>query len=346
MFQFVLKKYVAYFVALLILTSSLSSISADQGLDGEINGDNYQNLYSKFQNSLFYDLGISEFVNTPSSSVYNAIDQAFGMITFIQLYDVFQNQEFLDRAKSLADVVYTNFQDPRFELISNYYDSSQKILSNNRFAIDNFLIAWALDDLVSRVNQTDLLLVRDYTTRAESIANKLENFVNEDFFVESYRVDNPILSSKFNAYNNLMLSYIILESGSELFEPFADQAIKIFNFINSNLRSDDGGVYSLYSNGFRDDIITLRNTALYANVGFELYSISQNTTYLDEAKQSLEFIKENFADLGVTRGYFETLSGGKLVQLSKSLFSHSLLLLAFLKSANLGDFDSKLDLRS
>ncbi|MCE7736939.1 MAG: hypothetical protein GPJ54_18790 [Candidatus Heimdallarchaeota archaeon] len=346
MYQFVLKKSLTMILALLILTSSTSSVIGDQVLDNEINGDNYENLYSQFHNNLFYELGVGEYVNSPSTRVYNAIDQALGMITFVQLYDVFQNQAFLDRAKSLADVVYTNFQDPRFELISNYYDSSQKILGNYRFAIDNFLIAWALDDLVSRVNQTDLLLVRDYTTRAESIANELENFVNEDFFIESYRVDNPILSSKFNAYNNLMLSFIVLESESELFQPFKDQVADIFNFINSNLSSDDGGIYSLYSNGFHDDIITLRNTALFALVGFELYSITQDTNYLNMARRSLNFIKDNFADLGVTRGYFETMAGGKLVQLSKSLFSHSLLLLAFLKSANLGDFDSKLDLRS
>ena len=41
-----------------------------------------------------------------------------------------------------------------------------------------------------------------------------------DFFIESYRVDNPVLSPKFNVYVNLMLTYIILESDSELFEPF------------------------------------------------------------------------------------------------------------------------------
>lgn len=334
-------------IIILLLHPNLNPTLADEHLfDNQIRGDNYLNLYSGIDNSLLTTFGISEFVGKSGDSTLNALDQAFGIITFLQLYDIFGDTEFLDRAKLLADIIYTNFQDPRFQLIANYYDSDTKIVSNYRNAIDNFLIAWAFDDLVDRVDQTDSVLVRDLKTRAESIAFNLENFLNGDFFVESFRVDNPALSAKFNVYVNLMLSFIILESASDLFNPYSDTVIKIFDLINSSITSPEGGVYSLYIDGYRDDIITLRNTALFSTLGYQLFSKTNNTAYKQTAEKSLDFIRLNFADLGVTRGYFETLEAGKLVQLSKSLFSHSLLLLTFLKSATLGNLNSQLDLRS
>jgi hypothetical protein len=143
-----------------------------------------------------------------------------------------------------------------------------------------------------------------------------------------------------------LASYIITQSGSKIFEELNYIPELVFDFINENVSSSLGGIYSIYFKGFHDDIITLRNTALFSNLAINLYQEKGEQKYLDAAIKSMKFIQTYFTDVGIAGGYIEALRENEPVQISKSLFSHAFVMLAWIKMVNLNQDFAKIELLS
>ncbi len=327
---------IIFIVLLLTATNSSGYSIADGKLDRVVQGDNYNSIFSNIFYYIIDDLGVRQNVGTHNENIYTGFDQGLALITLMKLYDVFDDRQFLNLAEKLSHFIGTNLYDLRYNLVATYYDVEKTFISNYRNAVDNILIAWGLNLLSSRIDKNDSLNVDLQKDRYEKIKNYLNLFISSDKLIYSFRVDAPTQPIVFNAFNNLITAFILSQSDVAIFSEIDPIIIKIFDFVDQNMTNEEGGVYSLFFKGYHDSIVTLRNTALYANLALNLYSKTEEKKYLTISNQSLNYIQRYFSDIGITRGYIEALENGLPKQQSKSLFSHALVLLGWLKLVNSG----------
>lgn len=325
-----------------LMVSTLSTSAAVEELDETEVGDRYSSLFIEFFSDAFDGIGIKSTINS-NEDTFTGLDQGLALVTLIQLFDVYNDTTFLFYAQNVADYIFTLLLDPRYDLIANYYSEDSGTLSNYRNVVDNFLISWGLHALADRIPESQALLKNDYQNRAEKVSENLGLVVSDDQFIEKLRIDAPTSPLQFKTYHNLMTAFIILESDNTEITEYTEKAKEIYDFITDNLVGANGEVFTLYYNGFVDDLTILKNQALYINVGLQLAEI-YGENYQTNVMDTVDYVRTNFADLGITRGYFDALRDGGVIQESKSLSSHALLLIAFLKLADTQDIQAELDI--
>jgi hypothetical protein len=334
-------KYYSLLLIILFLGALYAQAEVNE-LDKTEKSSRYTLLFSEFFKNAFSGLGIKSSFSQ-NERIFTGFDQGLALVTLIKLYDIYGDPKFLDYAVLVSDFVFTMLHDPRFALIGSFYDESRLFLSNYRNVVDNLFLTWGLNSLADRIPNEQQLLKKDFSDRANKIANQLDMFVDTDQFIESVRIDSPSGVLQFKTYHNLLSSFIILESENDQLSTYIPKVQEIFDFVTENLRGENGEIYTLFYSGFVDNLVLLKNMALYINVGLQLAEILNDDNYLNIIQPTIEYIRNNFADLGVTRGYFEAIKDGSVIQEAKSLFSHALLLISFLKLSNIGDETAYLD---
>ncbi len=263
------------------------------------------------------------------------VNQGLALITLMKLYDVYQDSYFIKKAIAISEYLSTYMIDLRYGLVSSFYDDDSEFISNYRNFADNLLITWGLDRLIEVMQKSGdytELAINFQQKRRDYIFRDLDTFVLENQFIGSYRVDDFQSSPIFNVYDNLMAAFIITQTDN--FDYMLPVLYKMYDFIKANVSSEKGGIYTIFNKGYHDNLITLKNTALFINVALKLYQLTDNETYLNDAKKSMDYL-DYFTDIAKTGGYVEALIDDKPIQQSKSLFSHAILLLAFTNLANL-----------
>ncbi len=279
------KKYSIFIILLLIGTIPVSASTIDTNT---FYGKNYLNIFSEFYDTVSSNDFIISYTN--KSDYFTSINQGLAMVTLLRLYDLFDSDVFLQRALALSDIIGTYFIDLRYDLVASYYNVETDVISNYRNLIDNLFVAWGLKQLDNALNNSYLIEKQAQSDRIAYISRSLNTFDYGSQFLDSYRVD--LGSSKpvfFRTYSNLMAAYIIsLEK--DLFSGLYNTVFDVYNFIKANLTSSKGGVYTLYKGGFHDNIITTKNTALFISLAMNLYDITGDIQYFEDAKKSMSYI--------------------------------------------------------
>ncbi len=339
------KKLKIIFVILqVILLANIQPAIAeeDDSFDQLVRGDNYESSFSRVMDNFGTSSNlIKDYYQR--EGIYSAINQGFTIVNLMRYYDMYNTNEFLQDALSISDNIGTYFIDLRYNLAASYYRSDINLMSNYRYFTDNLLISWGLQELSESLDSTALLDISAQEDRLEFIDTDLPLFDNETNFREFLRIDLDTLpSTTFKTFPNLFASYIILMSGKNPnFHPTIKYA---YDFIKENMTNPEGGVFTLHNNGLTDTIVTLSNTILFVNVGLQLYKLTGDPSYRIDAEKSLNYIQTYAKDVSITKGYVEALEDNVPLQQSKSLFSHALVILAFLEFASLGVEDVKIDL--
>ncbi|MCY3414777.1 MAG: AGE family epimerase/isomerase [Candidatus Heimdallarchaeota archaeon] len=346
-----MRKWV-FFVFLLLVIPHPASM--EETYDISVHGTNYDEFYSPILGSIQRSSGGIATLWGSSNDLYLGINQGMALVTFIKLFDLYQEQKFIDAALKISDFVPSYLVDQRYGLVSSYYDAGEDQMSIYRNFADNLLMIWGLKELANRLNYSDSIEfntnlgetrnteVLEQVNRITYLEKDLDSFVLTDRFIGSYRIDNPSVPSMFNTFDNLFASYLITQTDE--FSSILPTVENVFSFVKDNVRTSKGGVLSIYKSGYTDKTVSLRNTALFAILGLNLYQLTGTQSYLDTAIATMDYINTYFIDIGLTGGYLEALEDEKPIQQSKSLFSHAILLQVLVKLANLGNKDAKTQL--
>lgn len=319
----------------MINTSAESSVKT---VEGESKASYFQDIFTlAMKNS-----GIkSSLAGSSGDKIFKGIDQALAMLSAVNLYDIYGTIDYLNKALAISDFASTFLTDPSEILVASFYEDSNDFVSNLRNMEDNLMLMWGFTELSKRLNDT--LLIQKQDNRAEFLAKDIHNFIDGDLFLPTFRVDNILSSNIFNAYHNLFSAYIITEDPVR-FASLLPNAINVFEFVKANMTSENGGIHTIYTMGFHDTIVSLKNTAIYSLLGLKLFEITGSQQYFDDATVAIDYILTYCLDIGLTGGYFELFVDDKPIQKSKSLSSHAFLLLAFQKLVALGNESARIDL--
>ncbi|MCE7735206.1 MAG: hypothetical protein GPJ54_10035 [Candidatus Heimdallarchaeota archaeon] len=338
-----MKKSISFLIVFLIVSSSMINTSAEPYMKN-VEGDSKTRYFEDIFTLAMQNNGIkASLKGTSGNDIFKGIDQALAMLSAVNLYDIYGTIDYLNKALAISDFASTFLTDPSEILVASFYEDGNDFVSNQRNMEDNLMLMWGFTELSKRLNDT--LLIQKQDNRAEFLAKDIHNFIDGDLFLPSFRVDNKISANIFNAYHNLFSAYIITEDPVR-FADLLPNAINVFEFVKANMTSENGGIHTIYARGFHDNLVSLKNTAIYSLLALKLFEITGTQQYFDDATAAIDYILAYCLDIGLTGGYFEIFIDDKPIQKSKSLSSHAFLLLAFQKLVALGNESARIDLLS
>lgn len=308
---------------------------AETGYDIHTTGENYFTffapMYQRFE-------GSNALIGTyyqGQTATYNAINQGFAIANLMRFYDMYSSEQFITDAKKISDAIGTYLIDLRYDLAAAYYSTATNEMSNYRYFTDNLLISWGLKNLAENLDPEDQIANQTQYDRLAYIDRGLSLFDTGSGFREFLRVDQDIpVTPVVKAYPSLLAMYLLLVNHQ--LAVFQTSLLKQYEFIRENMTTTEGGVVTIFKNGYTDDIVSVTNTMLFVNVALQLYKQTQNTQYLSDAEKAFNYVQTYAKDVSITRGYIETLQNNLPLQQSKSLFSHALIILAMLEFAAQG----------
>ena len=173
---------------LLLISSSMINVSAEPPLKS-VEGNSRTLFFDDIFKFALKNSGIkSSLKGSSGNTIYKGIDQALAMLSAVNLYDIYGNKEYLNQALAISDFASTFLTDPSEILVASFYEENIDFISNLRNMEDNLMLMWGFTELSKRLNDT--LLIEKQDNRAEFLAKDIDNFIDGNLFLPSFRVDN------------------------------------------------------------------------------------------------------------------------------------------------------------
>ncbi len=302
------------------------------------------NVFRKNQSDNSYGYLESTSISQPKIHLFsNAINALSWLLAFKNTGML--SKEKLTISEALTEFIVRYFTDPyvrdRRGFVS-FYDfnlGDDSYPRSQRKAVDQFLMLVLLDYLLSVVPST-YPRFSDYSILLEKTESFFVDYLADPDYFGWYHAALPINTTDYAIDTTkpismiltiMMLYYLSSESlRAKLGESFKQKIFSTYDFITTHLKGNLGGIYYITDRTGTQQlqIYTAKTNALFGIVSVLLYDATNNSTYLNNAKNVFNFLYENLWDIGFSGLFKSVNSDGDLLVQAKD--STSNFLMAFL----------------